>query len=177
MDFIKQRLPQKEDLINTALACILAANTWAILVFLHSFPSLSLQMYVNELIATLAYTLGGALTEAALIFIFLCGLAVLLPERFFKKDFSAKAILYLLVIYLLVIPYNWFPFKTQIPPLFPPLWILFCVLLIVYFHSKIEHSQRAVGFFDQIVERVPVLGYFYLGLDLFSWLFILFRII
>ncbi len=177
MDFIKDRLPPKEDLVNIALACILTANTWAILVFLYSFPSLGLQMYMGELIATLAYTLGGAMFEALLILLFLCGLAIFLPDRFFRKDFTSKAILYLVVMYFLVIPYNWFPFKNQIPALFPPLWIIFCFLLIIYFHSKIEHSQRYVSFFDQILERVPVLGYFYLGLDILSWLIILIRIV
>ena len=104
MKHIKNRLPDRKNLILFFLACIFPIHLWAILQFLREISSYILWLSWFEIISVFSYTQAIALVESSFAFIGLTFLAFYLPRKFILDHFLAQSTTILLFIVTFFMP-------------------------------------------------------------------------
>jgi len=167
-----RRLPSGSEAWLFAGACVSLIHFWAILSFLREVPALLLRMTWWELLAAGAYTLVFALLESLLLFVALLLVAVILPASWLRDSFAIKGAL--LLCLLLV----WLGLGPRLPR-HPP-WA--SLLTRVGLLASLGLSYRVLGRKQSVrdtvrdgLERLSLLSYLYLALDVVSLLIVLAR--
>ena len=169
-------IPTRQDLVYAYLACLFPIQVWSFYNVLREVPAWLLQMNIWDLIGVISYTQMFVLLESIIIFLSLILLSIILPAGWFRNKFVA------LSTGVVFLPACWF-FLAHVNDLILLDWGFrqFLPWVTLFFLSQflvfllIHYSQKVESVIILFVDRVMVLSFVYLLLDLASVLIIVIR--
>lgn len=173
------RLPDKQEIINSFLTILTVVNFWAIIAYLYNFPGLVTRLTITDWLSVLSYVLSSALFESIVILLVLVFLSIVLPAKLLRTNFPARIALIMLISVIYIIPFHlnipklsYLNFEAGIT-LFIAFWTLLYISELVIFNLIINKYPRITSRITAIGERVTVLGAIYLFIDLVSLGFVI----
>jgi len=166
------RLPSRHDAYLLFGACVLPVQAWAILSFVDEFPSLLRRMTLGDALSAGAYTFAFALFESLALLLALALLAILLPARWLKDDFASKGSV---ALYALL---PWLVYSLRAEVVSWPRHILLSagyLLLLSLLYRLLRRVGVTAGSIKALLERVSLLAYLHVALDVFSLLVVIVR--
>ena len=183
---LRSRLPKQNEMLKVFLLLLVYSNTFAYIAFAKAANSLVNHFNLWDIVGILGYDLMTALFEAGFVFGILLILAFVLPKKIFADKFVARSFVgflgVLVFLYPLVAPISARGLDEFNVPLFQGdspyllLVVLGGVIGVVAFLLDYAFSRPAIlKVFNILVERLNMLGWFFLFFDGISILLVLFR--
>lgn len=169
---LMKSLPDKQEILNAFLAILFVVNFWALIVFFYNFPGLIKQLTIFEILSVLSYVLLSALFESLSITLILVFLGALLPAKLLRSDFSIRITIFIFLTTIYIIPFHTFiprfsnlVFDTTVS-IFIAIWTLLYLIELILFHLVLPKYPNFTARFRGFINRIAVLGVFYLSLDI-----------
>ena len=174
--FVKRRFASREAILYTFVAAVFVIHVWAIYNVLRVVPAWMVRMSSWELVGTVAYTQVFALLESLIIAGLLVLAAAVLPGNLYRDKFLAVSVVVLFVfsVWAILAHYNDDVIQSGGLKLLIPVAVVFLATLLAPY-VLVQRSQKFEGMISAIVQRVSVLSFIYLFIDLFSVLVIVAR--
>ncbi len=172
MATFSDRLPSRHDIYLLFGACVLPVQAQALFSYLNEFPSLLRHMTVWDALSAGAYSFTFALFESLVLLLALALLAILLPARWLKDDFASKGSVALYAL----LPWLVYSLSTEIVSW--PRYILLSagyLLLLSLLYLLLRRVGVTAGSIKALLERVSLLAYLHVVLDVFSLLVVIVR--
>ena len=161
----KMRTPSRAELRDLFWVVLTLTNLWAFFVFAHYSDILNRTLGLGEIVGVLAYVLALAILDTAFAMVMLVVLGYLLPYRLFAERYTARGAFWFLsiTIYLYVffigVPFDGYGWQGNL------MWTgIMLVFGIVSWWGMGKAVVKKAG--EAIMERLPVLGWLYLVLDI-----------
>ena len=171
MAISRNRLPSRHDLYLLFGACVLPVHIRAIFSVLQEFPSLILRMTLWELVAASAYSLTFALSESLLIMLAVTLLTILIPPRWLEGCFAVRGTLLLCAS----LPWLYLCLTRGIRSWRGLLLSSACALLLWMLPRLLRRLHTKAAPLKALLERLSVLAYLYVALDVLSLLVVIAR--
>jgi hypothetical protein len=170
LEFLRSRFPTKQETQYLFAVSLFPSHIFAFLLLFQRVPELILRTNLPELLAVFAYVLSFTLLESLTLTILLVLLASILPYKVFRYRLVSKGTLFILVITIWSISLQaqgreiteWY-FGFLLLELF--------IAFLIATYSKI--AKKGINF----VERLAVLSYAYLFVDMVSVMYLIVRTI
>lgn len=168
---ILSRIPSKQETQFLFAICLFPTHIFAFLSLFRRLSALLLKTNLAELLAVFAYVLTFTFFESLSLTLLLILLAVLLPYRLFRDRLILKGALFVLVITIWSI-------SLQAQGAEITNWYLgFLLLELLLAFLIVNYSKIAVRGIQWFVDRMTVLSYVYLFLDILSVAYLITRAI
>jgi hypothetical protein len=156
--------------------CAFPVHVWSIINVLRELPAWALRLSAWELTGVISYTLAFALVESALLLVGLLGLAVVLPAAILRRKFIALSSVLVLIHtgWAIVLQYNFEAIRSWGFQKLALLGLLYLITLGVPY-LVVHRYERVERFLRVAVERLSVLSYLYISLDILGVLIVLMR--
>ena len=180
MKHIKNRLPDRKNLILFLLTCIFPVHLWAIIQFLREISSYILWLSWFEIISVFSYTQAIALFESSFIFIGLTFLALCLPHKFILDHFLAQSttiLLFIVTFFMLYHYRNNLSEFIEIKVYMVYLIGILCIILFSMISYSIRKSDKIENLIETGLEQLSILSSLYLALAFLGLIFSITRII
>ncbi len=166
MAFFRDRLPSSQDLRLVFGGCAFVIHIWAIINLLDELPAWVMRLTAYELMGAISYPLVFALLESLFVWAALIVLSMLLPKNWMRNHFLARGITLMLVtaLWSIFIHFNYESLIKNMRDL--PLWlgaILVSTLVLVYLAGRYRRIDTVLRW---ILERIEVLAYMYIFVDI-----------
>jgi hypothetical protein len=172
---LRHRFPPREDLRLVFGGCAFVIHVWAILNLLDALPAWVLRLTAYELAGVIAYPLFFALLESLFVWGVLILAAVLLPQRWLRQRFVSRGMALLLVTAAWSIAIH-FKYESLIQNLgYLPVWLgayLASTVAIVFLAG---HYQKVENILRAILQRIEVLSFLYIFIDILGLFVIISR--
>lgn len=153
---------------------IIVTNVWTIFHYLHDFPRFLLMLDFTGIIGLASYFVTIALTDAILLWLFIVFFAIIIPQRFFRENFGLQGAIVTLVLasFVMLFHLDRLQFSSAQQFYLTALLLVALMIGITYFLPRFPkiHDGATV-----IIERLTILGYLYIAIDLISLLIVLIR--
>ncbi len=185
MRFIKSRLPEKTELLKVFWLLLIYSNSFGFIAYAKQVNLLITMFDVWDLLGILGYVFMVSALEAGTVILLLTIWSMILPNILFREKFVQWAVFWFvaitLIIYPFVVPissYGLDEFKTPIldsGTLLPFLkvWLLFMGLLLIL--KWMLNKQWLETKFNLLIDRLSILGKFYLILDSIGFILVITR--
>jgi hypothetical protein len=176
--FIQGRLAPQGEYLKLFLVCVFPVHLWALINLANTVPSLLLLMNTRQMISVAAYVLAFALFESLAIFTLLFLASILIPFRYFGTQLvplGSSVVLIASISAVLIHFHDAWDIEAIKFNQWATLWTVLglatigLAVLIVSRHSRIARAIRSGA------ERVSVLSFAYLTIDILGLLVILAR--
>jgi hypothetical protein len=199
---IQKRLPSRREALLLFVACAFVVNLWSYINLLQALPSLLGQLRLAETLIVISYVLGFALFESVLVFIAMIIIGMILPGGVIRDDWVAYGALFVFIISMWAISFHYLPYiflawnnlvqflnRFVILPisenifimvgliLFLFTWILFFAFLMIWMHYQIRRGGSIAIRIHVLLERLVVLTFIYLAVDILCSLVVFWRIL
>lgn len=175
MRFIQSRLPEKTELQKVFWLTLIYSNSFGFIAYAKQMNLLIDMFNVWDLLGVLSYVFLVSALEAGTVFLFLIALSMILPKFLFRDKFVQWAVIWLIAITSFLLPFvlplsssgldeyntpmlnsdTFFPFFR--------IWLLFFAILLTV--KWMLNKEVLENKFNLVVDRLSVLGKFYLALD------------
>lgn len=175
--FKKQAYITKGDLLLAFAACVIPIHIWSILGLLEEVPAWLVRMNAWELVGAVAYTQFFALLESLAIWLLLVLiLGILTPARLLNGQFLAlgSVMVFVHALWAVAVHLNYQDIREWGSRQFLP-WLVLYLLSVVaawLLVTRAGQVQRAVR---ALMERLSILSYVYVFVDVLSIFVIFFR--
>lgn len=173
---LRERFPAKREIILVFAACIFFAQIWSVYSLLRAVPSWLLSMSLWELTGTIAYPLAFTLVESGIMCLSMFLAAVIFPAKVLRDKFVAKSALILFLAMAWAVVAHFYVQTWRLwDKLGLLLWLGTLLLAIgvgILCVQRFKKLERGINF---LTERLSILAWIYLALDLLSVLVILLR--
>lgn len=169
LDWLKKRFPPRREILLVFAACLFPIHIWAIVLFLVEVPALIHRASTAELLGVFAYVLVVALVESIVLLCSLVLLCIILPSRFFRDKFVSQGTMYAFITSawaMSIHPQGIIILEWHLVPLMISLAI--ATILI----HRIKQLDIRINSF---VERLSVLSFIYIIIDIVSVFIVAFR--
>lgn len=176
MNFIKNRFAPREQIILLFAACVFIIHVWSIVNVLREVPAWVLRLNYWDLFGVIAYTQVYALIESVIVIVVLIVIAALLPAKLFRNKFVAVGTMIVVVtsIWFILAHYNDEVIRLWGAKQFIIFLLIFIVSLLAPY-LLIQRYPKLENTISSIVQRIAVLAYVYVTLDIISIFIIIIR--
>lgn len=176
MDAVKKRLISRDDLVVVFAVSVFVIHVWAIYNLLKEIPAWILRLSYWELAGVISYSLLFALVESVIVLIFLIILAAILPARVFRDKFVAISTVFVFLAAVWIIPVRIYENTIRSWGAVGMLGVL--SLAAISFASSylvVMKSQKIEQFINTLMQRVTLLAYIYVFIDVAAVIIVLSR--
>ncbi|RMH02228.1 MAG: hypothetical protein D6706_00455 [Chloroflexi bacterium] len=176
MAIFKRRLPSRQDLLYVFAACAFPVHVWLIINVMREVPAWILRLSMWDLLGVVAYSLLFALLETAVVTVFFVVLGMMLPQRWIQGRFVSLATLLVMIsaVWFVVLHYNSQAIENrQIVTL--GIWLASYLLVMGGAVLALYRSQRVETAVAAFVQRLVVLSFFYIVVDIFGLFIVISR--
>ena len=205
MAIYRRRFPSAKDTFRIFLLCIALFHTWSIITYLYRIPGLILYLNMRDLFIIGAYILLFVFLECTIITLSLSLIATILPHNFLRQDFIHRASLFILFSFLWFMVFQtlemitnsgqsilssfvrevisedhsllvtWITSKDYASLTVTAIWVTWYFGVVGLIPRITEFSPKIIKFLDLILDRIDVLSYLFIFLDITSILTVLIR--
>jgi len=183
MKQVMARLPGNENLVQLFLVCVFPIHVWAIVIFFYDVPSYLMHIPLPEIFGILAYVLSFSLLESLLVFLFLLGLAVALPKKWFLQHFTSQGVIFLFVLAIWFGVSNFLLWDKLLDAssgirgrdseilslaVLGVMWLITCLTAIIGLSIALRLSSRFEKSLLDIAKRISTLSAIFLFIDVIS---------
>jgi len=150
-------------------ACAFPVHVWAILSILWELPAWILILTPWNMAGVIAYTLAFALLESLTLLSGLLVLAIVLPRRWFRDKFVALSTVAVFVTtgWAILAHYNDAALQTWSIKTFL-LWAGVYLVSLGFSYTLVQRFTKLEKLVVSLADRLLILGYLYLSLDILS---------
>jgi hypothetical protein len=172
-----RRVPGWTEILPVYGVIVLVLYTWTIVWFFWKLPGWLYYLTAGEMLTALAHSLLTSFVESLLV---LCGplaLCLLLPRRWFRDLFVARAASLTMagLGYMMYLGFQ-FTTKDDVPAIFLPPWsvpaALALMALIVFLAGNIPAARRVI---ESFADRATIFVYILLPATLLAMILVLVR--
>ena len=176
MNFIKSRFASRDQLILLFAACVFIIHVWSIISVLREVPAWVLRLNFWDLIGVIAYTQVYALAESVIVFLILIFIAAILPAKLFRDKLVALGTMVVLISSIWFVFAHYYDHVIRLWGLRQFLFVFLAFLVSILIpYVLIQRYSKIADIVATIVERIAVLAYVYVFLDLISIVIIVIR--
>jgi hypothetical protein len=176
LEAVKKRLISRDDVIVVFAASVFVVHIWSIYTLLKEIPAWILRLSYWELVGVISYTLLFALVESMIVLAFLIILAVLLPARIFRDRFISISTIFVFLAALWIIPVRLYENTIRSWGMIGVLGVLFLAMIsFVIAYLVVLKSQKVEQSINAIVQRVTLLAYIYVFVDIVAMIVVISR--
>jgi hypothetical protein len=182
MRVIRQRMPSKEKAGELFMVSVFFVHIWAILAYLYRIPIFANRTTVIDIIGIFAYVMVIALVDSILLFSVLTFINFMLPDQIFNDNFVGFGTIYLFGFVIWVIPVHLKEFVKELVHwndtlyyIAFTLWFFYCITLIIVLALLLIRNKRFKNAIQSFSNRITVLSFFYLGIDLVCMIILIYR--
>lgn len=176
--FAQSRLAPRSEYFKLFLVCIFPVHLWALINLANTVPSMLLLMNTRQMISVVAYVLAFALFESLAIFALLFLISSLMPFRYFGAQLvplgSMVVIIASIAAALIHFHDSWniqaFQFEH-----WAVLWVALALAAIGLAAYLVSRHERVAQIIRSGAERLSLLSFAYLTVDVLGVLVILAR--
>ena len=175
-EFIKRRLPARNDIFLALSVATLLIFTWELRSLFFNAPAFLLSYTAGQILSITAYMLGVALLETLAVMLTVIVLAVILPCVVLRDRFSCKASFLFIALAVVSIQLQ-FTMSNQprISYLAGKLFLAFILWLAPVL--LVQFIPRFRTFILDLFDRLTIFSYIYLPLGVLSLLVMVVRLI
>lgn len=166
----------RQELLNVFAACAFPIHVWLIINVMREVPAWILRLSIWDLIGVISYSLMFALIETGIIFLGIVLLSLVLPRRFFRHKFVALSTMLVFVTsaWFIVLQYNsWIiEFKR---PIISLIWALSFLLAAAVGYVLVSRRPKLEAGINNFVQRLGVLSFIYVFLDVVGLIIVIIR--
>jgi hypothetical protein len=171
----KARFPPRREIILVFVICSVPIHIWAAIALFRAIPSWVLSMSVWDMIGVMAYPLSFALLESCLVLAGLLITAIILPPKLYRNWFVSQStiIIFLTSIWAVLLQIygqDWGMWSSR--GLIGLLPLVVVIIILAILNAKFKRSQNVL---EALAERMVVLGFLYVMIDVFFLLVLIFR--
>jgi hypothetical protein len=151
------------------VVCVIPIQVWSIINLLYEIPAWIKRLDVWELVGVVSYTQAFALLESGIVFIFLVLLSAILPARLYRDRFVETSFALVFSTAVWAILAHTYDESIRLWGLkeFVPMIGLY-LLSSVFLYLIVNRFKFIGRFFRSFTERLAVLAYLYLFIDIIS---------
>lgn len=173
---LKNRFPAKRDVALVFAASIFFVQIWSVYSLLRAVPAWMLSMSLWELTGTIAYPLAFTLVESGFVWLGMLIAAVILPEKILREKFVAKSALIIFLAMGWAIVAHFYGQAWRLwDKLGLLLWLGTLLTAIGIGVFSVQRFEKLARVINSLTERLSILAWIYLALDLLSVLVIILR--
>jgi hypothetical protein len=183
LPIIKGRLPSTRDLVLVFSICAFPIYVWSILNMLHKVPAWVKAFSIWDVIGIIAYTQAFTLIETLIVFLGLVLLGAVLPAKFLRDKFVAKAGILILSSAIMIIlahlnnyilPYIGAPRGVAFFLYMGLLGATYLVSIVIFYYlidryKKFEDAVQVIG------DRLAPLSFLYMVMGVSSIFIVIYR--
>jgi hypothetical protein len=172
----RNRFPSRRDIVLVFAACVFPVHVWSTLNLLREVPAWVLRLSSWELIGVIAYAQAFAFLESVIILLVLVLLGAILPARLLRDGFVAQSSIMVFVAsgWAIAVHYNSEAVRLWgLKEFF--LWSVLCFATVAVFCVLAHRYKRLERLLGSFIERLTVLSYVYVLLDLLSLFVVIVR--
>lgn len=176
MQTLKNRIVSRNELIYALAASIFVIHIWSIYNMLEQIPAWILRLGYWDLAGVISYTLVFALIESLIVILFLIILAAVLPARIFKDKFVAISSAFIFLAAAWIVPIHLYEKSIRswgIKGMLPLLVLAGISFGVSY--ALVMYSNKFEIYVNRFMQRVTVLAYVYVFIDLIAVIIIVSR--
>ena len=175
----RRRLASKNEYFLLFLVTAFPVHVWAILGFLHTVPSLLLEMNAIQIMSVAAYVIALAFMESSLIFAILFLVSLVLPERFFSSKLIPVGTIWIFFVSIIAASVHlyktWWPGVIQFVQQ-AGLWVMVAWIAIgLLAWYGVSQNQKVEKVIQSVAEKLSLLSLIYLCADILGLFVILVR--
>ena len=176
IDFIKRRLPARNEMILALSMAAFLVFTWSLRALFFNFPAFMLSFNMGEILVIAAYMLAFALLETLLVMLLTVLLAVLLPGVLLKEGFSYKASFFFIAFAVISIHLQ-FVMTNQPKISYLALELGRALILWLVPVLLVRYVRVVRQIVMDILDRLTIFSYIYLPLGVISLLVVAVRLL
>lgn len=173
---ILRRFPSRQDIFYVLGAGAIPIFIWALLSFLNAVPGFALRLNIWELVGMASYVMATALVESIILVVPFVLVSAILPARVFKDRFVpvGSTIIVITCLAMMYANYNTLDLTTVDQN---SLWLGVGAYLVVLALAifAVVRFPRVAHIIQNLVARLAVLAYVYMGLGVLGIIIILIR--
>jgi hypothetical protein len=154
--------------------CSFAVHFWAILSLLRYLSAWIRYKGVWDIVGAVAYTQAFALLETVIASLLVILMATVLPARFFRDKFAALGTGIVLLVSAWTISVRFSGRGVILGQVEIPLWSLYATLLVAT-GVLVHRNERFASFLVSLADRLTVMLYFNLPVDIISIIVVIIR--
>jgi hypothetical protein len=171
---LRERFPPSEEIILVFASIVFPQYTWTTFWVMNYLPSWLKSMTFWETVPLNAYAYAWVFLESVVILFLLLILAILVPEKLFKRHFVSKSSLAAWLIFV-------FSFATQLKntnkydfmaEIRPEIIILASAIILFFLNSKFQRSNDIIV---SIADRLTAFLYIYIPISVISTIIVLYN--
>jgi hypothetical protein len=157
-------------------ACAFPVHTWSIVILLRELPAWILRLNIWDLIGVMAYPQTFALIESLIILLVSLLMAALLPGKWFRDKVVAlnAVVVFSTAAWAIVAQISYGVIRTWSARSFLP-WLAAYLLSTALFYALVYRHKRLEALIVSFVDRLLILAYIYLFVDILSVLVVVIR--
>lgn len=164
---MKERLVSKDNAIIVFAAIIFIVHVWSIYNLLREIPAWILRLSSWDLAGVISYTLMFALVESIIVLVFLLVLAALLPGKIFRDKFVSISTVFIFLAAVWVVSFRYLEDRIRSWGMTGMLLLLALALAtFVIAYLVVLKSEKADHMLNSLMQRVTLLSYLYLFIDI-----------
>jgi len=178
MDTLKERIPQRSEILYVFGDVVFFVYSWAMRGFLYQLSSLLLYHTVGEILAVFSYLMAFALLESLIVMSGLLLVGFLLPTKWFRQGFAYKGFSATLVTGIAMILLNDYLFSLD--HAMPPMKVIYfgagiMVVFIATLNWIFKNVPRLQNYLLVVQDRMQIFIYFYVPLGFLGLIVIVLR--
>ena len=175
MTVFRQRFPAWEDLRLAFAGCVFVIHVWAILNLLDALPAFLLRLTPYEVAGVISYPLVFALLESLLVWSLVVLAAIVFPRRWLRGRFLTRgmALVLFTALFSIAIHFNYEDLVKNLQYL--PLWASIYLILTLICVYWVGRSQHVDAILRAALQRIEVLSYLYIFMDVFGLFIVISR--
>ncbi|MEZ4646483.1 MAG: hypothetical protein R3E31_27805 [Chloroflexota bacterium] len=166
----------RQALLNVFVACAFPIHVWLIINVMREVPAWILRLSIWDLVGVISYSLMFALLETSVIFAGIVLLGFIVPGRFFRHKFVALSTMLVFVtsIWFVILQYNsWIiEFKR---PFITLIWGLTYLIAVIIGYWFVNRRPKLEAGINNFVQRLGVLSFIYIFLDVVGLIIVIIR--
>ncbi len=172
----KRRYPFRQEIIYALAACIFPIQVWSIFNMLKEVPAWILRLSIWDLIGVIAYTQAFALLESLIVLFLLLLLSTVLPWQLFRENFLALStvVVFFTSTWFILAHFNAETVRLWGARQFIP-WILVYLFTIGIAYLLVQHFKRLEEIINSFVQRLSLLSFVYIFIDILSVFIVIIR--
>jgi hypothetical protein len=198
LDIFKRRLPNRREAILLLFACAFFINIWSIFNLLKVIPSLLLRLRMSQIIYVISYTQTFALLESIIVWLIFILLCIIFPRKILRDRMAAKGTIIVSMTTLWAISFHYLDgitkflgssisflsklisltsYEFQVHNIsiisFVFLWLFIYLSGLIIGLIRLSKVKQFENRIYNYLERLEVLTWFYLSLDILSFLVVI----
>jgi hypothetical protein len=175
VEFLRARLPSRQEIWGVFSVLVFAVYSWEIRQYLFKFPSFLYYSTPGDLLSILSYMMAVALFESLLVAAVLVVIAAILPSGWYRDGFAYKGFLTVLILAVSSIQ-----FQKYLPTHFPETSVIVrqaavtggFLLASIGLAHKVPDLQKLL---IKVVDSISIMSFIYVPLGLLSLAVVIMR--